>query len=406
MVGQKPDAALHRHGFCAQREKRQLFGGQIRAGTDISARKNAETLKAHLDPGKIALVLRRCRSTVADGVAEIVEARAGHHGVQIHNAKRLSRLCIQKDVIELGVIMRNAERYLPGGKSVLDRCHLRFSRESKIDFRPHDRGAARSVAFDRFAEKAVAVGCIVEIRDGFVQLFCRKVREELRKRAKTDGGLIEILVRVRLLEADRPAHIIIYAPVFVRITDAGRAVLCPDERHDTARIVRFGTQKLRHRGNVVQKSLHVAESAVVDPLQNIPASGIGCREESGVDMPAAVVFTGDRRPVQPEGAQNTHFFRIHGQYFLCVFPVYFSQSVGRWQSFCKNCAGFFKKAKPIHRKAAGAENKSLRGYPARIRQHPVYRLLRSIPGAAPNDHGLTIVPGPPGSLQFSSRIFL
>ena len=170
-------------------------------------------------------------------------------------------------------------------------------------------------------------------------------------------------------------------------------------------------RKLRHRQKYPSSvrfphGTRRAESAAVDPLQNIPASSIGRREESGVDMPAAVVFAGDRRPVQPEGAQNTHFFRMHGQCFLCVFPVFFSQSVGRWQSFCKNCAGFFKKAKPIHRKAAGAENKSLRGYPARIRQHPVYRLLRSIPGAAPNDHGLTIVPGPPESLRSSSRIFL
>lgn len=74
MVGQKPYAALQRYCFRPQRKELQLPGGQIRAGADISARENAEALQTHLHLGEIALVLRRGRSAVADGVAEIKEA--------------------------------------------------------------------------------------------------------------------------------------------------------------------------------------------------------------------------------------------------------------------------------------------------------------------------------------------
>ena len=169
----------------------------------------------------------------------------------------------------------------------------------------------------------------MKIRDGLVQLFRREVGEQLRKRTETDGGLIEILVRLRLLKADRPVHIIVYAPVFVSIPGVGRTVLRPDEGHDAARIAGLGAQKIRYRRNVFRKRLYIAKGVVIDFLQNIPASGVGHNEKCNVHMPAAVVFAGDRRSVQLKDAQNIYLILIHGKCSLCSVPVYFSQSDGR-----------------------------------------------------------------------------
>ena len=66
-----------------------------------------------------------------------------------------------------------------------------------------------------------------------------------------------------------------------------------------------------------------------DFLQNIALPGVRLYEECGVDMAAAVAFTGDRRAVQLEGVQNIEFLFVHNTCSLWVVRVYFSQSGGR-----------------------------------------------------------------------------
>lgn len=62
---------------------------------------------------KIGLVLRRCVTAEADAVAEVVAKRAGHDGIEVDNGDPLARGIVQHHVVELGVVVRHAERDLP-----------------------------------------------------------------------------------------------------------------------------------------------------------------------------------------------------------------------------------------------------------------------------------------------------
>ena len=71
-----------------------------------------EALEAHFHSGQIALVLRGGRRAEADGVAEVIEAGAGHDRIEVDDAQGLARLCVEQNVIELRVVVRDAQRQL------------------------------------------------------------------------------------------------------------------------------------------------------------------------------------------------------------------------------------------------------------------------------------------------------
>ena len=48
---------------------------------------------------QILLILRRCRRTKADGIAEIIRRQSRHNRIQIDNAQTLSTFRIKKDII-------------------------------------------------------------------------------------------------------------------------------------------------------------------------------------------------------------------------------------------------------------------------------------------------------------------
>ena len=48
---------------------------------------------------QILLILRRCRRTKADGIAEIIRRQSWHDRIQIDNAQTLSTFRIKKDII-------------------------------------------------------------------------------------------------------------------------------------------------------------------------------------------------------------------------------------------------------------------------------------------------------------------
>lgn len=71
---------------------------------------------------------------------------------------------------------------------------------------------------------------------------------------------------------------------------------------------------------------------------------VGRYKKRRVDVSAAVSLTGDRRAVQPEGAENVQLLVHHSICSLAFVPVYFSQFRRQVQSFCGNCTAFFKKS--------------------------------------------------------------
>ena len=112
IVCQEADAALHRHGLRAHRQHFQLLTRQAGTGADITACENAESFETHLHFGQIFFILCRRSRTEPDGIAEVIQAGAGHDRIQIDHTKRFACFCIQQDVIQLGIVVCYAQRKL------------------------------------------------------------------------------------------------------------------------------------------------------------------------------------------------------------------------------------------------------------------------------------------------------
>ena len=160
-------------------------------------------------------------------------------------------------------------------------------------------------------KRAVTVWCVVEIRDGLVELFRREIRQKLLECAEADGALIEIRVAFRLLEADAVLHKAEHAPVAVVRLQIAFSVLRPDERQDAARVGRLPAQMLRHKLDVLHQAGDVTERMMIDLLQNVaPASGR--RHQIGtVDVAAAIRGAGRRLRVQTELTQDRKLMFVH-----------------------------------------------------------------------------------------------
>ena len=59
---------------------------------------------------QIRLVLLGCCCAEADGIAEVVGRQAGHDGVEIDDAESFSGFLVKQDVVQLCVIVCDAER--------------------------------------------------------------------------------------------------------------------------------------------------------------------------------------------------------------------------------------------------------------------------------------------------------
>ena len=234
--------------------------------------------------------------------------------------------------------MRDAQRQLACLQRGLQRRHFRLPGKRKFDLGLNLRRPAHGVALQCLKERAVAVRGVVEIRDRLMELFCREFRQKLLERAEADGTLVKILVRFRLLEADRVLHKVIHAPVALLRVQIACAVRRFDQCQDAARVVCFCAQEFRDGRDVLHQTGHVAERVMIDLLQNIAAAAGRHGQIRRVDMPAAIRLAGDRLRVQAEAAQNfkqrfAHLIAPFSSFLHLILP-----RCGRQQVF-RICAG-------------------------------------------------------------------
>ena len=317
IIRQEPDAALHRHGLSSHWQQLQLLCRQAGAGADIAARKDAEAVETHLHFGNVFFILCGSCRAKANGIAEVIKTRSRHDRVEIDDAQRFARFCVQQDVIELRVIVCHAQRQFAGSQRILNSCHLCLPGQRKFNFRLNLRCPVHGVALQCLQKRAVTVRCIVEIRDGLVQLRRREIRQELLEGAEAHGALIKVLVRLGKLEANRIFHKVIRAPIGILRMQIACAVMRFYKRQDAARVVCFCPQELRDGSDIFHQPRHVAERVAVDFLQDIAPAAFRHGKIGHIDVPTAIRLTGNRLRVQPEGAQ----------YFKQVFVHFQSSSV-------------------------------------------------------------------------------
>ena len=113
VVGQKADAAFERHHLCAVGQALyfgvgQHFSRDFQKSPGIGF-KQAD-VEMHL--GKILLVLRRRARAEADGIAEVVQGKPGHDGIQIDDADALSGFAVDQHIVQFGVVVGDPQGQL------------------------------------------------------------------------------------------------------------------------------------------------------------------------------------------------------------------------------------------------------------------------------------------------------
>ena len=111
--------------------------------------------------------------------------------------------------------MGDPQRQLSGTKHGRQLAAHGLVGQYKVDLRLHGSGPAHGVLLQGLPEQAVTVRGIVEVVDGLVQGFSRKIRKLLLEGAEGNGALVEVLGALRGLEAQAVLHKVVHPPVAV-----------------------------------------------------------------------------------------------------------------------------------------------------------------------------------------------
>lgn len=100
IICQKTDATFQGHQPCPPRKTFDLlFCQDVFCLLQISLHIQLVQRKIKMYQIQILLILRRCRRTKADRIAEIIRRQSRHNRIQIDNAQTLSTFRIKKDII-------------------------------------------------------------------------------------------------------------------------------------------------------------------------------------------------------------------------------------------------------------------------------------------------------------------
>ena len=325
IIGQEAHSVFQCHGPGSKRERHQLRRCQAAAGRDKALGIGPEEVQTHFDPAEVLLVLRGGGGAETNGIAEVIGDQPGHHGVQVNDAERETGLGIQHDVVELGIVVRDADGKLAPIPHPLQRSGFLLAGEKKVYLRADFCQTAGGVRLDGEMKLPVAVGGVVKIRNRLTERLRRKVSQLILETAEGNRALVEVHGRFRRLEAEAVLDKIVYPPVFSGfILTPGLPVLCRHQMQRSAGIGVSGGEKFRDGGYVSHETGNIRKGGPAEPLEDIAFSGVGDDKEGEVDMPFAVSLAGDGAAVQTEAIQNL-FHSQHSSEEIKILQMFFQQ---------------------------------------------------------------------------------
>ena len=170
MVRQKPQTGLKREELARETEVRALGGVQHRAGGfKIAVHQRAEIRQHHMHLRSVRVVLRRGTRRRPHHVAEIVEREPGHDGVEIDDGGATPGHVIEHDIVNLGVVVRNALGELAAREEIEEHVGVGLPSIGKINLGAHALRPALGVFIDRATQRLKAGAGVMEIWDRVVQ---------------------------------------------------------------------------------------------------------------------------------------------------------------------------------------------------------------------------------------------
>ena len=180
----------------------------------------------------------------------------------------------------------------------LEGAGLLLPGQRERDLRLGVLGPAAGVLVQRLMEDAVAVNGVVEVGDRLAEGLRRELGEKLLEGAEGHGTLIEVLRRLRRLEADAVLHEIVDAVAAGPVLVIALSVQSRHQLHGASGVAGVLRRELRHGLDVLHQGGHV--KGVADALENIAAAGGGDQQIRLIDVAAAIALQGEGRTLQRE----------------------------------------------------------------------------------------------------------
>ena len=204
VVRQEAYATFEREKLPGEREMVHLrLVEETAGGAEVAADERLEAIDAEILFSKVHVILAGRRRGGADHVAEIVERRAGHGGVEVDDADGFRGDFVEKHVVELGVIVGDALRDVPRGDEAGDARAIRGAGEREIYLGLDLRGSVPGVELDGGAQRIQTFGRMVEIGDRLVQPRAAEIGSQLLETPEGLGRLEGLFVGLDLIVAAR-----------------------------------------------------------------------------------------------------------------------------------------------------------------------------------------------------------
>ena len=140
----------------------------------------------------IGLILGSGIAAEADAVAEVIAERPGHDGIEVDDGDPLARSIIQHHIVELGIVVRDAQRNLPRRQPVDKRSGKMAVRMHPVDLPLYPGRPCAHVPPDGTQKIFVAYPRVVKAGEKFIELRSIKPRQESGKIAERHGALVKI----------------------------------------------------------------------------------------------------------------------------------------------------------------------------------------------------------------------
>ena len=343
VIGKEPHPAFVGHEDRAHGEIPPLrLRDTVADGGEVTRKIGLIEVKAEMHPGEIGLVLRAGVAAEANTVAEVVAQRPGHDRIEVNDSDSLPRLIVQHDVIELGIVVRHAERYFPALNSVDDLPAQRGMLFYPCDLPLYLMCPPADVCLHGGEEVPVPHAGVMEIGQDLIELRRVELCEERGKATECHRALVEVPGCAHRLIGRRPLDEHIDTEIVRAVKIVALSRLCRHNLQALARgVAAAGEYALaaerRHEFDVVHELPDVFEQAVIDALEDI--AGLLSlplhRQAKGIiDMPRAVTDTGDIRPVHGKMGYKfaekcvVLYHSVHCQYsrFFSAIAVFNSSS--------------------------------------------------------------------------------
>ena len=162
-----------------------LFGDVVANALEEAGNVFFKEVETVVNLGEVFFVFCGVTSSETNAVTEVVKEGAGHNGVKVDNANALVRVVVDHDVVELGIVVRNAERDLTVCKRINDNVSEVLALFDLFDFVSAFASSACNVVFESRHEVIVSGYGVVEVRNGFVESFCGIIGEEVLIRTES-----------------------------------------------------------------------------------------------------------------------------------------------------------------------------------------------------------------------------